>query len=176
VKQFEEWGHSALGMHLGFAADASQSGNKGALDPTVGFLVSGDFPVGRYVLLGPLVQFGAWHADFLPTSSRNYTLDLDFAARARLPVTSSWANYQVWVGVPLGLTLDFLGQEQEGVPGAGLGWNLGILYGGAIHVHPKYALFAEAGFAYQRMSHRGDQVLDFRLGQWTVNFGTMFRN
>ena len=178
VKPFETRSHGLLGFHLGFAGTVERDDVESDLVSTLGFNLRGDVPVERYLLLGAFFQFGAWRADIEPEPDRNYYIDIDFFLRGRIPIVTDSANFQIWGGVPIGLTLDILGEDAPGISGLGLGWNVGALFGGAIHFSPKFGLFAELGWMQHRMSHDAEtgSDLDFRLGQWNTNLGFVFKN
>jgi len=177
VKEFDERSHTLLGFHLGFPGSLDTDGRARDLDTTLGFNLRADQPVAKYVLLGPMVQLGSWRPDVSPEASHNYFIDLDFVLRFRAPITTSNLNYQLWVGMPVGLTVDILG---DGGPDAhvGLGWNIGVLFGGAVHLTPKFGLFAEGGWLQHRFSHSGGEVQDrdIALQQWVLNLGIIVRN
>jgi hypothetical protein len=176
VKGFDAWGHFMVGLHFGVAGDVDRDGTKSPLDPSFGLNLRGDVAIARYVLIGPFVQFGAWHPD--PSPSRNYYVDFDFFLRARIPITTASTNFQFWAGVPIGLTLSVLGQGVDDASSGGVGWNVGALLGGAMHFTPKVGAFAELGWLRHAMSHRGyvGQDLDFRMAQWILNVGFVLRN
>jgi hypothetical protein len=163
-----------LGFHYGFSGDAEQDGVTNPMASTFGFNLRGDVPIERYLVLGPLIQFGAWRPDTSPAPSRNYYVDVDLYMRARLPITTSSMNLQLWAGVPIGLTLDFLGGEVGGATGGGFGWNVGAMLGGAVHFTPKFGLFTEIGWTQHKMAHAADPDVDFRLTQWILNVGFVF--
>jgi hypothetical protein len=173
---FEARGHSMIGFHLGFSGDVEQSGTESSLASTLGFNVRGDVPIERYVLIGPLLQFGAWRPESAP--NRNYYADLDFYLRGRIPFPNTPTSFQIWAGIPIGLTMDFLGQDIPETSGVGIGWNVGFLVGGAAHLSPKFGLFAEVGWLQHKISHDSTtgNDLDFRLTQWTFNIGFVLRN
>jgi len=178
VRTFDQRSHGLIGFHLGFAGDVERDSAESPLDSTYGVNVRSDIPVARYLLLGPLFQFGAWRPDTTPTPDRNYYVDIDLAVRARLPITTSSSNFQVWGGVPIGVTLHFLGDDAPGVAATGFGWNVGVLFGGAVHFTPRFGLFAELGWLQHKISHGADvgQDLDFRLTQWNLNVGFALKN
>ena len=177
VKDFDERSHTLLGFHLGLPGSLNTDGRAQDLDTTLGFNLRADQPVAKYVLLSPMLQFGSWRPDVSPEASHNYYVDLDLALRFRAPITTSKLNYQLWVGMPIGLTLDFLG---DGGPdtNVGLGWNIGVLFGGAVHFTNKFGLFAEVGWQQHRISHSQDPQadLDFKLQQACMNLGIVVRN
>lgn len=178
VKPFESRSHGLIGFHLGFAGDVEQDDVEAELATTYGFNLRGDVPVERYLLLGALFQFGAWRPDLEPAPDRSYYIDIDFYLRGRIPIVTDSANFQVWAGVPVGLTLDILGDDVPAVSGLGVGWNIGVLAGGAVHFSPKFGLFAELGWLQHRISHDAEpgSDLDFRLAQWNLNLGFVFKN
>jgi hypothetical protein len=129
------------------------------------------------VLLGPMLQLGSWRPDVTPAASHNYYIDLDLVLRFRAPITTSKLNYQVWVGMPIGLSLDVLGSDAP-ESSLGIGWNVGVLFGGAVHFTPKFGLFGEVGWQQHRISHSQDPNpdLDFKLQQALLNLGIVVRN
>lgn len=178
VKPFEDRSHTLLAFHLGLPGKVDQDGREQELGTTLGFNVRGDAPVASYVLLGPMLQLGAWSPDTTPETGNNYYVDLDLVLRLRAPITTAKFNYQLWVGMPIGLTIDVLGDEVPNVSPLGLGWNIGVLFGGAVHFTPKFGLFTEAGFLQHKLSHSAEigPDLDFALRQWCLNLGIVVKN
>jgi hypothetical protein len=108
VKPFEDRGFFMLGFHYGFSGNAEfDSGvqSSAPLASTYGFNLRGDVPIERFLVLGPLFQFGAWRADTTPEPSPSYYIDVDLYIRARLPIATQSTNFQFWAGVPIGLTV-----------------------------------------------------------------------
>jgi hypothetical protein len=164
-----------LGFHYGFSGSAEIDPNSNALASTFGFNLRGDVPIERYLVLGPLFQFGSWREDITPEPSHSYYVDADLYVRGRVPITTSSTNFQIWVGVPIGLTFDILGSDVAGGSGAGLGWNVGFLGGGAVHFTPKLGLFAEIGWLQHKVTHDADSTNVYvRLAQWNLNVGFVF--
>jgi hypothetical protein len=178
VKSFEARSHTLLAFHLGLPGTMDQDGVERELGTTYGFNIRGDAPVAGYVLLGPMLQLGAWSPDTTPETGNNYYVDLDLVIRLRVPITTSTFNYQLWVGMPIGLTLDVLGDDVPNVAGMGVGWNIGVLFGGAVHFTPKFGLFSEAGYLQHKLSHAAElgPDLDFALRQWCLNLGIVVKN
>lgn len=173
-KEFEELSHTLLAFHWGFPGKVDWDGAARNSDTTLGFNLRADSPVAKYVLIGPMLQFGSWRRE--GAASHSYHVDLDLLLRLRLPITTRHLSYQVWVGMPVGVSLDFLRDE----PGAelGIGWNIGALFGGAVHFSPKFGLFAELGYQQHRFQHarEGQSDLDLALRQPFTNLGIVFRN
>ena len=165
-----------LGFHYGFPGQVELEPTTSDLAPTYGFNLRGDVPIERFLVLGPLFQFGTWRPDTAPAPSRSYYVDADLYIRARLPITANPVSFQLWAGVPIGLTFAVLGPDLPGVSSAGIGWNVGVLVGGAVHFTPKLGMFAETGWLQHKATYGGDVPLYVRLSQWTLNVGLVFRD
>jgi hypothetical protein len=167
-----------MGFHYGFGGEVEQGAAGIPADSTFGFNLRGDVPVERYLLLGPLLQFGAWRPDTSPTPSRNFYIDLSLFVRARLPITTESTNFQLWAGVPIGVSFDIFGDDVAGASAVGLGWNVGVSVGGAVHFSPKLGLFAEVGWLQHKIRHSSDAgpPLDLRVAQGVFNLGFVFRD
>lgn len=179
-KSFAERVHGAVAFHFGFPGTLEVDGAERDLASTLGANLRTDIPVAEYLLLGPLLQFGAWRPD-VPDSpqGRNYYVDLSLFVRARYPVELETVNLQFWGGVPIGITLSFLGGDPmwQNNDGFSLGWNVGALFGGAVHFSKKFGLFTEFGFMQHKMAHdnlTGKNSL--RLAQANWNIGVIFQN
>jgi hypothetical protein len=182
-KPFVERTHSLLAFHLGFDGNVEANSVETGLDPTLGLNLRVDVPVVRYLLLGPMFEFSAWRPDVSgETPSRNYFFDIDLFVRGRIPIETDKDSvaFQVWAGVPVGLTLSFLGEETgQTLEGFGLGWNIGLLFGGAVHFSRKFGMFAEIGWQQHKMSHErevGSGDVDFTLTGASFNVGFVFGN
>jgi hypothetical protein len=178
-KTFEDRRFFMMAFHYGFGGNVEANGAETSADSTIGFNLRGDVPIERYLLIGPLLQFGAWRADVTPTPSRNFYIDLSLFLRGRIPITTESANFQIWAGVPVGVTFDILGQSLAGASDVGLGWNVGVSVGGAVHFTPRFGMFAELGWLQHKMHHSGDQTgpgIDFRVAQQVLNLGFVFRD
>jgi hypothetical protein len=178
TKSFEQRSHTLAAFHLGFPGAVDIDGQETDLGSTLGFNIRGDTPIAGYVLIGPMLQFGAWSPDTTPEPSSNYYVDLDLVLRLRAPLTTSKFNYQVWLGMPVGLTVDVLGNEVLDKSAVGIGWNIGVLFGGAVHFTPKIGMFTELGWLQHKVAHDGEvgPDLDFALRQFCLNIGLIVRN
>jgi hypothetical protein len=181
TKGFADRSFFLLGFHYGLSGsvDFSQGpervNGEVPLASTLGFNLRGDVPIEKYLVIGPLFQFGAWRADVTPEPSRSYYIDVDLYIRGRIPITTASTNFQIWGGVPVGLTFDMLGSGVgANATSAALGWNFGVMGGGAVHFTPKLGLFAEIGWQQRRFTHDADPSLYVRLSQWNFNVGFVF--
>jgi hypothetical protein len=163
---------------MGFGGGLKADGARQDLVSTLGVNVRTDFPVAKYLLLGPLFQFGAWRPDVPNPPDRNYYFDLDFYLRARIPLQADATAFQLWLGVPVGLTLDFLGQRYAPeLDGLAVGYNYGFLLGGAVHFSKQFGMFAELGWMTHRVGHDRQNSagsVDIEISQTVANFGFMF--
>ncbi len=176
-KNFAELSHALLGFRWGLPGSVATDGASGDLDHTLGFNLRADAPVAKYLLLGPMLQLGSWRADVTPPASHDYYVDLDLVLRLRAPITTARFDYQLWIGAPLGVSLDVLGGDSSAST-LGVGWNTGVLAGGAVHFSRKLGVFAELGWQQHRFAHGRDAGpdLDFELRQTLLNLGLVVRN
>ncbi|HXK19514.1 MAG TPA: hypothetical protein VNG33_17010 [Polyangiaceae bacterium] len=177
LKPFASRSHALLGFHLGFPGSLNRDGADQDLASTLGFNLRTDEPLAQYVLLGPLLQFGSWRPAQPSAFGHSYFVDLDLLLRFRVPIATAKFNYQVWLGMPVGVSGD-IPSKDFGPASFGIGWNIGVLFGGAIHFAPKFGLFGEVGWEQHRMTHaRDDQSdLDLELQQALLNVGIVVRN
>jgi len=177
VQPFASRRHALLGFHLGFPGGLNRDGAAQDLASTFGFNLRGDEPLGAYVLLGPMAQFGSWRPAQPSTFGHSYFIDLDLVLRFRVPITTSKLNYQLWIGMPIGVSAD-VASKDFGPANLGIGWNIGALFGGAVHFAPKFGLFGELGWEQHRLTHTrdGQSDLDLKLQQALLNFGIVVRN
>ena len=177
VKPFASRAHNLVGFHLGFPGNLNRDGAEQDLATTLGFMLRGDMPVADYVLLGPMLQFGSWRPDQNPAPNHSYYVDLDLVVRFRAPITTSKLNYQLWLGMPVGVSVGIPSSDFDGAS-PGIGWNIGVLFGGALHFTPKFGLFAETGWEQHRLTHtrEGQSDLDLKLQQALLNVGLVLRN
>jgi hypothetical protein len=165
-----------FGFHYGFPGTIEGSyGGDRPLGSTLGFNLRGDVPIEKYLVLGPLFQFGAWRPDVTPETSRSYYIDVDLYIRARIPITTASTNFQFWGGMPIGLTFNMLGDGvAPGASTAALGWNFGAMFGGAVHFTPKIGLYVETGWMQHKFTHEAEPSVSMRLSQWIFNVGFVF--
>jgi len=175
---FMDRSYSALAFHMGFAGSVERNGASRDLAATLGVNLRADIPVVRYLLVGPLIQFGAWRTQTPSggqTPDHNYYLDIDLYVRGRIPIQLDTIGLSVWGGVPIGLTMDFLGDDEgAGLDGFAVGWNVGAMAGAGIHFTKKFGMFTEFGWMQHKMSHdfsSGGGSADFWMGQGVFNIG-----
>jgi hypothetical protein len=180
LKGFDRRAHSLVGFHLGFPGSATLSNAEGDLATTYGFNLRSDIPVARYLLLGPLLQFGAWLPEIAgQDQNHHYYVDVDFYLRGRVPFDTPGVDFQLWAGIPIGLTVNILsGDVDPAVSGVGFGWNVGALAGGAAHFSKEFGLFSEFGYLQHKGRHsvEGADSIDFTLLQWVFNVGFVFKS
>jgi hypothetical protein len=168
---FEERGHSMAAFHYGFPSNVLVNDEDGPRDSVLGANLRSDVPVAGYMLVGPMFEFGSYEP--------GYYFDLDVYLRARVPIDAKKVQFQIWAGVPVGLTFSFLsGDFARTLEGFALGWNVGVLLGGAVHFTREFGLFTEGGWQQHKMSHDrtvGGGDVDLVLKPWIWNVGFVFR-
>lgn len=168
---FEERTHSMIAFHYGFPSDLELNDEATPTESVLGVNLRSDVPVAGYLLVGPMLEFGSYEP--------GYYFDLDFYARARVPIDAKSVQFQIWAGVPVGLTFSFLsGDFARNLEGFALGWNIGVLLGGAVHFSRQFGIFTEGGWQQHLMSHDrvGGGSLSMALKPWIWNVGFVFRD
>jgi hypothetical protein len=168
---FEERNHSMAAFHYGFPSDLELNDETVPTESVLGANLRSDVPVAGYLLVGPMLEFGSYEP--------GYYFDLDFYARARVPIDAKSVQFQIWAGVPIGLTFSFLSTDFAGnLEGFALGWNIGVLLGGAVHFSRQFGIFTEGGWQQHRMTHDrdGGGSLSISLKPWIWNVGFVFRD
>jgi hypothetical protein len=175
-KTFAELSHALIAFHWGFPSSLDVDGRSLDLDSTYGVMFRADSPVAKYVLLGPQLQFGSWRPETNPSSDHSYFIDFDFVIRFRAPITTQKLNYQLWLGMPVGISVGL--PPQSASYGVGIGWNIGVLFGGAVHFTSKFGMFAEGGWEQHRIAHSQEKAsdVDLKLQQPLMNIGFIVRN
>ena len=171
---FAERSHSMLAFHYGFSSTVDVAGEDGPTGPVLGVNARTDLPIAKYILVGPMLEFAV--------TEPSYYLDLDVALRARIPIEVKNVQFQIWGGMPIGLTFSFLKDDfahsfTPDLDSFALGWNIGVLFGGAVHFSREFGLFTEFGWQQHTMSH-GREIngsVELVLDPWIWNVGFVFR-
>lgn len=129
------------GLWLGFGGDAEIDGDDnfaGDLETTVGGQVGLDWVTARYLSLGFEGRIGAvkWKA-----ADRSKLIDLDFKPRLRFPLDN--APVELYLTLPVGLTIPRLGDIGEQDGDGDLGWNIGGGAGVNVFFTESFGLNAE---------------------------------
>jgi hypothetical protein len=131
------------------------------LNPTFGGGAQYMYPLHRYFALGGLFAVESWKAKgTYPSGSRNLLLDLSVVPQGKLPLTDT---IELYLSVPIGLTLDFWNQVSGSVTVAGVsastsadtavGYNLSLLFGARFALSRSVGLLAEVGYTRHAFSH-----------------------
>jgi hypothetical protein len=171
---FAERSFSMLAFHYGFSSTVDVAGEDGPSGPVLGVNARTDLPIAKYILVGPMLEFAV--------TEPSYYLDLDVALRVRIPIEVEKIQLQLWGGMPIGLTFSFLKDDfahsfTPDLDAFALGWNIGVLFGGAVHFSRDFGLFTELGWQQHTMSH-GRELngsVELVLDPWIWNVGFVFR-
>ena len=160
-------------FRLGFAgkltADAGVLGRASAdADTSPGVDLRGDFPVGRYVTLGP--QFSVYAArPKLPNLDRQPVVDISPFLKGRYPFRAGKKKAEVYGLFQVGFTMVFLRKEFEPADRFGPGWNIGLTPGFQILLARRFGLITELGWLRTQGNFDvGNLILN--QGVWRVGF------
>jgi len=174
-----------LGFGGGTDVDLNSDSVLGAIDaeadlePSYGIGVAGMNPMGFFALGGQLSLI-SWGADY-PNSERSLFFELSALPQANLAL----AIVEVYLNVPIGLTVDFADDQAYGderTVNTGLGWHLGLMLGARVGLGD-FGLLAEVGFIHRSFSHEVESTalgtmntwdVDVELDQAALNLGVYF--
>jgi hypothetical protein len=154
------------GVRIGGAGITVSDGAKVDFAPELG--IGGGViymhPLLKYFALGGRFAVQSWSSDREGRGGRNLAFELAAVPQVRLPLS---AAVELYLSVPIGITLDLLNELDESfnlnIPGinagasldadAGVGWNVAGLLGVRFAVAAGFGLFAEVGYAMHQVSH-----------------------
>lgn len=147
------------------------------LEPSYGVGIAGFNPMGLFALGGQLALI-SWGPD-APNTSRSLFFELSALPQLNLAL----AIVEVYLNVPIGLTVDFADDDAYG-PGntvhTGLGYHLGFMVGARVGLGDM-GLLAEIGFIHRAFSHEVEDNasmettdVDMELDQAALNVGVYF--
>lgn len=151
--------------------------NEADLDPSYGIGIAGFNPMGLFALGGQLSLI-SWGPD-APNTSRSLFFEISALPQLNLAL----AIVEVFLNVPIGLTVDFADDDAYG-PGnkvsTGLGYHLGLMLGARVGLGD-LGVLAEIGFIHRAFSHEVENELimeswdvDMELDQAALNVGVYF--
>jgi hypothetical protein len=167
------------GTDVDFSSDSVLSAldNEESLEPSYGIGIAGFNPMGLFALGGQLALI-SWGED-RPGASRSLFFEVSAIPQLNLAL----AIVEVYLNVPIGLTVDFADDDAYG-PGnkvsTGLGYHLGFMVGARVGLGDM-GLLAEVGFIHRAFSHEVENELstekrdvDMELDQAALNVGVYF--
>lgn len=170
------------GTDVDFNADSvlgaiDESSDDPDLEPSYGIGIAGFNPMGLFALGGQLSLI-SWGPD-APNTSRSIFFEVSALPQLNLAL----AIVEVYLNVPIGLTVDFADDDAYG-PGnkvsTGLGYHLGFMVGARVGLGD-LGLLAEIGFIHRAFSHEVENELsmmtydvDMELDQAALNVGVYF--
>ena len=163
------------------------------LEPSFGAGMAYMHPLHRYFVLGGQLSLLSWQTQSRDNANldRNLLADLTVVPQGRLPVSD---DIELTLGLPLGLALDFWGDDQVavGVGGAsvvtgdvgpGVGFTFGLMLGARFAVSRSVGLLVELGYVAHNFTHTVDTTVgpltnstdvDFAAGQPLLQVGVSF--
>lgn len=179
-------------FHSGFGGEAKleyEDGTDGTgdLDATVGFGALVDQPIIPYFAIGGLFRL-SWLKAESAVNDRVTTMDLSVMPRGRYP----FARGEVYLGLPIGLSLQWVPDTEVYVGNVpigsvtfdtGVGWNVGLLFGGQFLVTENIGLFGHLGAQFRGTKQTGtgtiagtsaSQDLKIKTKQFVLEVGASF--
>jgi hypothetical protein len=174
----------------GITATASGASVSDNLRVTFGGGAQYMHPLHRYFVLGGLFSAQSWQSSSQHSAGggRNLMLDLAVVPQGRLPITDT---IELYIGLPLGVTLDFLNGPSVMAAGVNVsgkdtavGFNLSAVFGARFALSKSVGLLAEIGYALHAFSHDITVAVpvvgtvsasaDITLEQLALNAGVFF--
>lgn len=156
------------GLWLGFAGDAD-----GPPDADLDTLLGGQFGVdtvlARHFSLGGEARIGA--AKFERTGDRSKLIDLDVKPRVRFPLGRS---VELYLAVPVGLTIPRLADIDDGDTNGKVGWNFGVGPGINVFLTDSFGLNAEPMWLWHRFGVDGPGDNHYTLKQFSLFLNAVF--
>ena len=159
-------------FRVGFGGEIEIEADPVSIKPDAAATLGGDlrldFPVHRYVTLGPVLSVYAAKEDF-DFVDRNVLLDIAPFVKGRYPFTLGGQRRaaEAYLLLQVGLTLGFSSEDRWGTERFGPGWNLGFALGFQSLVSKRVGLLAEIGWTRSQANFDVDVIIrqgTFRVG------------
>ncbi len=156
-------------FHLGFAGKLTSGVGTPSVgaDSSPGADLRGDFPIAKYVTLGPQFSIYAFRADS-PAFDRNPVVDISPFLKGRYPFLAGKKKAEVYGLFQVGFTMMFL---RGGSDRFGPGWNIGLTPGFQILLTRRFGLITELGWLRTQGNFTGGDLV---LNQGVWRFGFVF--
>lgn len=180
--------HFAVKLMLGLGGEAEVAALESDLLATWGAGLQYMHPLHRNFALGGAFSVQSWQTEAGDDADldRNVLADLVLVPAAKLPLNG---DVELYLAVPLGVSVDFLGEDQVGGASLGAeidaapGFTLGLLFGARFALSSSAGLLAEVGYTVHAYEHEGTAFagalaasgnFDVDLGQFALNVGVFF--
>lgn len=160
------------GLWLGFGGDIEVDGlgDVGDLGKTIGGQVGVDVRVSRWFSLGGEVRIGGFDVDGF--DDRNRLIDLDFKPRLYIPLH---APVEIYLAVPIGLTIPRLADVDGRGPDENVGWNVGVGPGLNVFLTRNFGLNVEPIWMFHHFGIDGtDGNGDVTVKQFAILLNAVF--
>lgn len=179
----------AAKLMLGVGGEAEFEAVEGDLELSWGGGFAYMHPLHRYFALGGQLSFQSWQTEAGDNADldRNVYVDLALVPQGKLPLSR---DVELQLSLPLGPMLNFIGEDEVGVAGLGmgevdtaLGFAIGVMAGVRFALSDDVGLLAEFGYVVHGFEHEvtgsspiGSVSADFEvdLSQFALNFGLTF--
>ncbi len=158
------------------------------LEPAYGLGLAYMHPVIEILALGGQLSVISWNSESAADADvdRNLLVDISFVPQLNFDI----AIVELYASVPVGFTLDFIGDDTAFSNGAasasvgtGIGYHVGILIGARLGLTRSFGLLGEIGYMAHGFSHEVEGMVlgatatndvDVTLGQLVLNLGLYF--
>jgi hypothetical protein len=145
-------------------------------------------PLLGLLALGGQISVLSWTSESAADADldRNLLLDFSFVPQVNLDI----AIVEVYASLPIGFTLDFVGDDRSFSAGAasasvgtGTGYHIGLMLGARVALSRTFGLLGEIGYVAHSFSHEVEAMVlgvtasndvDFSMGQGALNLGVYF--
>jgi hypothetical protein len=140
-------------------------------------------PLHQYFALGGQLIVASWQNEAGEEFDvdRSSYVDVSVVPQLKFPVSDS---VELYASIPVGLTFNFLGEDEDVDAGTGVGFNLALMLGARFAIGESWGLLGEIGYAYHSFTHTVEvevpvagaveSDVDVSLGQIGLNLGVWF--
>jgi hypothetical protein len=165
-------------------SDAVGLSSSSDLELTYGAGVQYMHPLHEYFALGGQVALLSWQTEAgdAANADRNLLLDVSLVPALRYAIEH---DAELYLAIPVGLALDFPGEDSFGVGevSTGVGLNVAFMAGARFALADGFGLLGELGYALHAFSHEvsgevagisAETEFDVSMGQLAINLGVFF--
>lgn len=148
------------------------------METSFGLALLFEAPFHQYFTAGGWIAGRSWNHDARDDRNvdRYAMMDLDGFIKVRIPVAAGGMDLEPYALLPLGLSVNFPGDDDDDRVNTGFGWNSGLLLGAVLFVSDNIGLNLEVGYTVHNVTHEVDDTtadFDLSIGQGAFNVGLL---
>jgi hypothetical protein len=181
-------GYLAPKLVLGFGGEAEVDPEgpgsvEDDLELTYGLGLAYMHPLHQYFALGGQVIVASWQTEAGEEFNvdRSSYVDISLVPQLKYAVSE---EVELYASIPIGLTLNFLGEDEDETAGTGVGFNLALMLGARFAIGESWGLLGEIGYQLHSFTHTVEvdvpvagtveSDVDISLAQIGLNLGVWF--